>query len=125
MEILNYIFYGCIAGIIYLVFAFFRGMCNYNIVITILLDILCGSICTLVFGFSMLQTSNGNFNVYELIGFLFGMIIVKFSIGNLVASGAYFVYNKIVIKLYNKFKLLIRGRKNGGKKANTTSKTNN
>jgi len=125
MEILNYIFYGCIAGIIYLFFAFFRGASNYNIIVTIILDILCGAICTLVFGFSMLQISSGNFSVYELIGFLLGMIIVKFSIGNLVASMAFFVYNKIVIKLYNKFKLVVRGRKNGGKKVNTTCKTNN
>ena len=119
MEFLNYIFYGCIAGIIYLFFAFFRGVFNYHFIITIILDLLCGFACTLTFGICQILFSNGNFGIYEIVGFLCVIIINKFSIGNLVATSACFVYNKIVIKLLTMFKLLLRGRKNGGKKINS------
>lgn len=125
MEILYFIYYGIIAGLIYLGFAFVRGVFNYNLILTIILDLIWGTCATLLFGFTLITYFNGIFKIYQILGFLIGLVIVKISLGNLVASLSQLVYNKIVIKLQNKLKILIRGIFNGTKKINKTSKTNN
>lgn len=125
MEILFFIYHGIIAGIIYLLFAFLRGSFNYTLALTIPLDIIWGILATLTFGYCLITNFSGVFKLYQLLGFIIGLIIVKISLGNLVASLGHFVYNKIVIKITKKLKIIIRGIFNGTKKVNKASKINN
>lgn len=125
MEILFFVYYGTIAGLLYLLCAFARGCFGYNKILTMVLDLFWGASAVLIFGICLISKFSGIFKPYQIIGFVLGLIITKISLGNLVASIGLFVYNKIIIKIKIKAKILLRRAFYGSKKINKTSENCN
>lgn len=118
MEILYFSLYGIFAGLAFLICLFFRRLTNYNIVTTVILDILWGASCSLLFGMALLLYANGIFKVIQICAFVLGIVVCIISLEKLVASVANFVYNKIVLKLFYAFKSLLTKRKSLWKQKN-------
>lgn len=100
-------FYGIISGAIYLAFCFLRRLFNFNVFVSIPLDILCGFVVGYMFYKCTILYAFGVSRLYLLIAFLLGLILVIVCLKNFVATISDFVYNyvrKFIIYLYNKIK---------------------
>lgn len=111
MELLYFSLFGIYTGFLFLIFLFFRIISNFNIVITIFLDFIWGSIACLLFAIPLVKYSYGNFKLFQLLCFLCGIILAIISLEKLVATIGTFVYNKVILNLKNKIIIFLKGRK--------------
>lgn len=123
MELfLLFSYYGLIAGCVYLAFCFIRRMFNYNLFISIPLDIITGVIIGYLFYFCTIKFSYGELRLYLVLGFFIGMTMLLITLQNFVATLSDFVYNNITkLIIIVKSKFCKRRNKNGSTKTNKNS----
>jgi len=123
MEIfIIFAFYGILASGIYLIFCFLRRLINYNVVLQIPLDILCGLIVGLIFYYCTINYALGIIRLHLVLAFILGFVVSLITFKNFVATISDFVYNIIkrcIIKLIAKIKL--RRNANERRKTNQNS----
>lgn len=112
-------FYGIIAGVVYLIFCFLRRLFNFNLFISIPLDLICGFLIGLIFYYCTITYAFGIARLYLLLGFLIGFVLVVFTLKNFVATISNFVYNGII-----KLIIFIKNKINSRRKANERKKVN-
>ena len=112
-------FYGILASIVYLGFCFLRRLVNFNLLIQIPLDLICGVLIGLIFFYCTITYSLGIIRLYLILSFTLGFIVSLITFKNFVATISDFVYN-IIIKSLNCINSKIKLRR----KANEHRKTN-
>lgn len=89
-------FYGIIAGCVYSVLHFFVNITNKKKFMYIICDIISSIGAGLIFIYSIINENFGIIRLYTICAFLFGILIVNISIGNLLDFWATNIYNRIV-----------------------------
>ena len=97
------IYIGLCLGVIYDVSTYIRKILNNNVIATLIFDVIFGLIATLAFVFGLQYCNYGQFRVFLLLGYVFGFVLQKITMGDLVAKFVKFIYN-LVIKLFGKRK---------------------
>lgn len=115
---LHFVLYGIFAGFIFLFCLFLRRLVNYNFILTFILDTIFGVCSTLLFGICLIKFQSGNFKLVQVFLFIIGILITIISLEKIVASIGNFVYNKLIITIKNRLKLIFIKGKNLWKRKN-------
>lgn len=123
------LYFGIIAGLFFEAKNLIEKSFKENIVVCILLDTLFCIVASFIFVIAKNSVNFGQFRLYMLFSFIFGIFIERISIGFLVEKIFLFVYNKVkfvaisVAKFFNKiFKKVFKIRwkkKKSGNSSNT------
>ena len=98
-----FMFYiGICIGILYDIFLYIRKAYNLKFV-TILLDSIFGIVTTIAFIFGLQYCNYGQFRLFLVITYIFGFVLQKTTMGDLVAKSIKFIYN-LNIKIFGKRK---------------------
>lgn len=107
------VYFGLLSGVFYEVIYFLRKTLHFK-VFEILGDIVFVSSSALLFVFAINYSNFGQLRLFLFVGFVLGFVLERISIGFLVAKFLEFIYNKVVLKIFNALKGLrrkTRGRK--------------
>lgn len=112
MNIFLYsLFYGVIAGLIYLLGFAIRKIFKNNLIITIFTDTIVSIAIGILFIYYVLKYNNGIIRAYEIIGFVCGFTILLISLLNIVAKFIEVVYNLVVNKMNKSNKKVMQNDK--------------
>lgn len=92
-----YMFCGIICGAIYSVLGFSKKVVKNNLFIGNIIDIIAVLICGFVFYFFVLKYNLGEVNLFMVLFFVVGLIILQIFIKNSFARLLRVVYNKIKV----------------------------
>ena len=113
MEVFIYFaVHGIFAGLTYLTFMFMRGILNYELISTIILDFACGVFMCLFLLRAYVLGAIGEIRPQYIVYFAIGIAVTIITFEKFVASASKSVYNKIrkaIIFLINN-----KRRKNNG-----------
>lgn len=112
-------FYGIIAGCVYSVLHFFVSITNKKNFMYIICDTISSIGAGLIFIYCIINETSGIIRLYTICAFLFGILIVNISVGNLLDFWATNIYNRIAIVKTN----LQQKQKNKKEKRNDTRAT--
>ena len=96
------LYVGICMGILYDMFWYIRKIYNTKFV-TIILDIIFALVYTATFVFGLQYCNYGQFRVFLLLTNIFGFVLQKITMGDLVAKFIKFIYN-LIIKIFGKRK---------------------
>lgn len=112
-------FYGIIAGCVYSVLHFFVSITNKKKFMYIICDTISSIGAGLIFIYCIINETSGIIRLYTICAFLFGILIVNISVGNLLDFWATNIYNRIAKIKTN----LQQKQKNKREKRNDTRAT--
>ncbi len=96
------LYVGICVGVIYDTLLYIRKIYNTKLV-TIFTDIIFASVLTIVFVLGLQFCNYGQFRVFLLLTYIFGFVLQKITMGDLVAKFIKFIYN-LIIKIFGKRK---------------------
>lgn len=88
-------FYGIISGCVYSLMHFFVELFNKKAFLYIITDIISSVLAGIIFVYCIINECSGIIRLYTICAFLFGILIVIISVGNLLDFLAQTIYNKI------------------------------
>ena len=89
---------GAVSGLFYDIFWVFKAITKHNIMVVNVIDLLCCLVCGLVFIYCIFKYEFGLFAVFEVVGFVFGLVFEQIIIKNLFTSPLKWVYNKVKLR---------------------------
>ena len=93
-----FIVVGMVAGIVYDVLYLFKAITKHNILVVNVLDLLCCLFSGFILIFCIFKFEKGNFALFEVVSFVFGIIFEQIIVKNLFTSPFKWVYNKITLR---------------------------
>lgn len=96
-------YFGIISGIFLSAFNIVNKATKNNKFVIITNDIIFCCIASMLFLFAITKFNYGEFRIYELIGFSFGIIIQQISLNKIVEKILHWVYN-VFVKVFCKLK---------------------
>lgn len=111
-ALLIFLFAGLISGLFYDVLFIIKFITKHNILVVNVLDFLCVLCSGFLMIYCIFKFEFGDFAIFELISFLFGIVFEQIIVKNLWTSPIKWVYNKINLTRAEKVFLKNNNEKN-------------
>ncbi len=93
---------GILSGVIYDLLYIFKVVTRHNVLVVNVIDFLCCIVSGFVFIYCIFKFEFGLFALFEVIGFVCGLVFEQIIIKNLFTSPFKWVYNKITLRKVKK-----------------------